>query len=403
MYFNINAVNFLKDLQSMFPLGELKHDTVFFVDENDKDVVTVTDPKNAKEQKYLRLYLHEGDDVPEKGFRHDVEEGHCFITHDIFDRFAGQGFPGNSQSFLSQGMVVYISENYLKHLKQKSGEENGFDQYIPTIHPIHPSPLMTLDDIVHYVHQVKSEIVMATLCSIALHVDQYMDDDTTLHCYDYYLDIFDLLVKSGLTRTKANDVIQFILEQPESLKAILASHGMMVWGKTVFIKSTIQTNSGRQLPPAMLFDVYEPRKVLQDIMLQHENFNLNQHGEFTNVHVFTFANPVVYTNPATREPFGPIQLFTTNPRFHQTKLYDRIEEVLKAIDAESGLQGKPQSCYAYFKAMEKETQDAGKEIVLAPNNVNYNVYIDGYDIAVNNDDQIYHIGHGLYMSVVNNK
>ena len=403
MYFNINTVEFLKDLEELFPAGTLKPNTVFFVDENDGDVVSVTDPKNSKEQKYLRLYLYEGEDVPATGFSHDEEQSLAFVTYDILDRFAGQGFHGNSQSFLSQGGVLYVSENFLMHLKQVSEEEKGFAQYIPTIHPVHPSLLTTLDDIVDYVNQVKSEVVVATLCSIAVHVDQYMNDDATCHCCDYYVDVFDLLVKSGLTRTKANNVIRFILEQPESLKAILVNHGIMVWGKTVFVNTTLQTNICVRLPPAMLFNVYEPRKVLQEVMGHHENFNLNQHGEVASAHVFTFANPVIHTNPITPKPFSRVQLFTTNPRFHQNELGSRIEEVLKAIDVESGLQGKPQSCYAYFKAIEKDTQDMGKEIVLTPNNMKYNVYIDGYDIAVREGDKIHHIGHGLYMNIVSDK
>lgn len=404
MYFNINVVEFLKDLEELFPAGALKPKTVFFVDDNGSDIVTVTDPKNVKEQKYLRLYLYEGGDVPETGLGYDEEQNLTFVTYDVLDRFSGQGFTGNSQTFLSQGGILYVSENFLAYLKKKAGEENGFTQALPEIHPVLQTPLNTLDDVIGYVVEAKATSTLGTLCHVALHVDEYLNSDGTLMQFDYYVDLFDLLVKSGFTRSKANETIRFLLSVSESMKPILTSNGLAVWSKTIFVKVTIQASSGLRFPSSMLFDIYEPRKILVDVLGYHENFDAKTHGDVNDVHVFKFGNPTIYSNPTTWEQFGKVILFTVNPRFHQNDLSQRTEEVLKAMDAESCLQGKPQFCYAYFKTMEKEC-DIGApngDLILAPNNVLYNPCVDGYDISVNKGQQIFPIGHGLYMSLSNN-
>lgn len=401
MYFNINVVEFLKDLETLFPVGALKPKTVFFVDNNGSDVVTVTDPKNVKEQKYLRLYLYEGEDVPETGYNHDEKENLVFVTYDVLDRFSGQGFTGNSQTFLSQGGILYVSENFLAYLEKKSGEEGGFAKAWPKIHPVLQTPLNTLDDVIGYVEEVKAASTLGTLCSVALHMDEYLSSDGALMQFDYYVDLFDLLVKSGLTRSKANETIRFLLGVSESMKPVLSSNGLAVWDKTVFVKVTLQASSGLRFPTSMLFDIYEPRKILGEVMGYHENFHTDTHGDINDVHVFKFGNPTIYSKPTTWDQFGKVILFTSNPRFHQNDLSQRTEEVLKALDAESCLQGRPQFTHAYFKTMEKEC-DIGtpnQELTLSPNNVLYNPCVDGYDITVNKGQQIFPIGHGLYMTI----
>lgn len=398
MYFNINVVNFLKDLREIFPKDVLKSDTVFYVDEKDVDVVTVTDPKNSKERNYLRLYLYEDDDSPVKGHQYNENTSTHLVTYDTIDKFTG-----DSQCFLSQGAIVYISENFLNQLKANSVEDDKFTQYSSEVYSALVNEIRTVDDVIDYLEQVKIENTIESLSKISLHVDRYLIEDKTAFQCDFYLDLFDILVKSVRTRTEANDIIRFILDTNDSLKSILVSHGVMEWNNTIFIKISMMNKDGLKFQPSQLFDVYEPGKILTDVLSHHENFNEDEHGEISDVHVFKFTEPLIYPDIFPWGGVTEIRLFTTNPYFHQNELSHRIEEVLKAIDVESGLQGKPQSCYNYFKEMEKECTVEKNNLILNPNNVGYSKYTGSYDTIIDNGDKIHSIGYGLYMKLEPNE
>ena len=399
MYFNINTVTFLKDIHELFPLDVFGEDSVFYVDEKDLGSVTVTDPKNSKEQKYLRMYLHEEDDVPTKDFLHDEDKEFYWFTPDVIDKFSGEGLYGNSQTFLIQGATLYVSEKFLKQLERRFNSEDGDKQPIPEIIRGDKETINTLDSAINCIEKIKAKHTAITLKTIATHTDGYLIDDEMSYKYDFYIDLFDLLVKASFTRSEANKAIQFILSAPETLKPILSYNGLMVWQNTVFIKVSTKTLIDFNLPTSPLFDTYEPRKILNDVLSFPEDFKEDTHGNLSDVHVFKFTQPIIYSSALHWVQFRNIQLFTMNPRFHKNELNQRTEDVLKAIDVESGLHGNPQMCYTYFRAMEKDCVLEGHEHILTPNNIGYNTHTGGHDITVNEGEQIFHIGHGLYMKL----
>ena len=391
-YINFTEARFVKDLRGLFFTGELKRDTVFTVDEDDSDVITIIDQENTKTQKYLRLYLYEGEDVPSTGFSYDEEQRLAFITYNILDRFSGQGFSGNSQSFLSQvDGEIYISEGLLTLLKKKAGDE-GLGNPQPEILPVLAKSLTTLPEVIGYVKGVRAANAdcKGKLCNVALHIDErYSEDGAEL--FDHYIDLVDLLLKSGASRNEANDVVRLALEQNKSNPAILANNGLAVWDETVFVKITVKDTSGLRFPSSTLFDVYEPRKVLQEVLAHQEGYDSSNQ----NAHVFDFEPAKIWAGPLTMEPFGDVQLFTTYMDIHRRPLGEHIEKVLTAIDVETCLQGEPTSYRSYFTSMGKDPN----KVSLTPNNLVHNPFKGCYNTQIKSGQLVHDLGNGLYITI----